>query len=447
MPELRRELNAWDGVAIVIGITMGAGIFATPGRVDAYLPSFSWVAAAWGLAALTAFLGGSVYAELGSRLPHTGGEYVYLQKAYGPLISFVYGWAQLLVIRTNPGAALSLVAAEYLEYFVPLGSSGRLAVAVGIITSLGVVNYLGLRSGKRVQNLTTVLKVGGCAIFVAFAAVAVGGNFANLSTEHVPAHGLGPVGNFTSAMLLTVFTFIGYDRLGFLAGEMRNPERDIHRVLLFGIGSLTALFFLMVLYYHAVLPIGEISGSRMVTADAAAQVMGPAGVSLIVATVIISTIGSTNGTIMTCSRIYYAMARDGLFLSFLGKVHPRYHSPHFSVIAHCVWVVVLLLVGRNLETFIGSQVFIILISYGMMTVALMRIRRARPDAAKVYHVPGYPWTLALYLLLLTVMTATTCYYYPRSALLNLALVGSGVPFYFVWRKRYKGTKDEGASQA
>jgi APA family basic amino acid/polyamine antiporter len=446
MPELRRELNAWDGVAIVIGITMGAGIFATPGRVDAYLPSFGWVALAWGLAALTAFLGGAVYAELGSRLPQTGGEYIYLQKAYGPLVSFVYGWAQLLVIRTNPGAALSLVAAEYLEYFVPFGPGGRLTVAIAIVAALGFVNYFGLRAGKSVQNLTTILKVSGCVMFIAFAAVAIGGNFANLSTEHVPAQGLGPIGNFTSAMLLTVFTFIGYDRLGFLAGEMQNPERNIHRVLLFGIGSLTVIYFLMILYYHAVMPIDMIAGSRMVTADAAAQVIGPMGVSLIVLTVIVSTIGSTNGTIMTCSRIYYAMARDGLFLSFLGKVHPRYHSPYFSVIAHCVWVVVLLLVGRNLETFIGSLVFIVLISYALMTVALIRIRRMQPRDAQVYRVPGYPWTLALYLAILAVMTATTCYYYPRSALLNLALVGSGVPFYFVWRKRYKGTKAGGTTK-
>ena len=163
MQELRRELSTWDGVAIVIGITIGAGIFATPGRVDAYLPSFPVVALAWGLAALTAWLGGMIYAELGSRMPHTGGEYVYLQRAFGPGVSFVYGWAQLLVIRTNPGAALSLVAAEYIEYFVPLGPPQRVYVAVAIVAALGFANYLGLRAGKRVQNLTTALKVGVCA--------------------------------------------------------------------------------------------------------------------------------------------------------------------------------------------------------------------------------------------------------------------------------------------
>ena len=435
MPELRRELNAWDGTAIVIGITMGAGIFATPGRVDAYLPTMSFVAAAWGLAALTAFLGGMVYAELGSRLPHTGGEYIYLQKAYGPPVSFVYGWAQLLVIRTNPGAALSLVAAEYIEYFIPLGRNGRVGVAISIVAALGLVNYLGLRAGKGVQNATTILKVSGCVVFIVWAAATVGGNFSNLASTHLPEQGSGSLGNFSSAMLLTVFTFIGYDRLGFLAGEMRHPARDIPRVLFLGIGGLTVVYFLMILYYHAVLPIGEISGSRLVTADAAAQVMGPWGTFFVVVTVVISAIGSTNGTIMSCSRIYYAMARDGLFFSALGRVHPRFHSPHFSVVAHCVWVVVLLLAGENVETFISSQVFIILISYAMMTVALVRIRRQQPGVSGVYRVPGYPWTLAVYLLILALMTLVTCYYRPQSALMNLALVASGIPFYFLWRNR------------
>ena len=435
MPELRRELSTWDGVAIVIGITIGAGIFATPGRVDAYLPSFPVVALAWGLAALTAWLGGMIYAELGSRMPHTGGEYVYLQRAFGPGVSFVYGWAQLLVIRTNPGAALSLVAAEYLEYFVPLGPPQRVYVAVAIVAALGFANYLGLRAGKGVQNLTTALKVGGCLVFLAFAAAAVGVDFGNLATTHTPPQNLGAIGNFATAMLLTVFTFIGYDRLGFLAGEMRNPQRDVPRVLMLGIGALTALYFLMIVYYHAVLPIGEISGSRLVTADAASVVIGPMGVSLIALTVVISTIGSTNGTIMSCSRIYYAMARDGLFFSFLGRVHPRYHSPHLSIVAHCAWVMLLLLVGKNLETFITSQVFIILISYAMMTWALLRVRRQEPGRAGVYCIPGYPWVLVVYLAILGAMTLTTAYYQPRAAFLNLALVASGIPFYFFWRKQ------------
>jgi APA family basic amino acid/polyamine antiporter len=202
-----------------------------------------------------------------------------------------------------------------------------------------------------------------------------------------------------------------------------------------GIGALSAIYFLMIVYYHAVLPIGEISGSRLVTADAASVVIGPMGVSLIALTVVISTIGSTNGTIMSCSRIYYAMSRDGLFFSFLGSVHPRYQSPHLSIVAHCAWVMLLLLVGKNLETFITSQVFIILIFYAMMTWALLRVRRQDPGRAGVYRVPGYPWVLVVYLAILAAMTVTTAYYQPRAAFLNLALVASGIPFYFFWRKQ------------
>ncbi|HEX5690004.1 MAG TPA: APC family permease, partial [Roseiflexaceae bacterium] len=271
--------------------------------------------------------------------------------------------------------------------------------------------------------------------FLVFAAAAVGFDFGNLASTHTPPQNLGAIGNFATAMLLTVFTFIGYDRLGFLAGEMQDPRRDVPRVLMLGIGALSAIYFLMIVYYHAVLPIGEISGSRLVTADAASVVIGPMGVSLIALTVVISTIGSTNGTIMSCSRIYYAMAKDGLFFSFLGRVHPRYHSPHLSIVAHCAWVMLLLAVGKNLETFITSQVFIILISYAMMTWALLRARRQEPGRAGVYRIPGYPWVLVVYLAILAAMTVTTAYYQPRAAFLNLALVATGIPFYFFWRKQ------------
>ncbi len=435
MAELRRELTAADGIALVIGITMGVGIFAVPGRVAAYLPSVGAVVLAWFLAGLAAILGGMIYAELGSRLPQTGGEYVYLHKAFGPAVSFVYGWTQLLVVRTNPGAALSLVAAEYLEHFVPLSESQRLLVATSILVLLGVANYRGLRPGKRIQMITTVLKVGGCLLFIAAAALWVSDYSGNLSSVHTPPQPHGPIGNFAGAMLLTIFTFLGWDRLGFLAGEMRRPARNIPRVLMWGIGALLAIYLAMNLYYHALMPIGQVSGSTRVASDAAQIVMGPIGAALIAITVIISAAGSTNGTIMSCSRIYYAMAKDGLFLSFMARVHPRYHSPHWAVVAHCGWAILLLLVGRNLETFIGSQVFVILISYAMMTWALMRFRRSQPVGANVYQLPGYPWAPLLFLLLILVMTVTTCIYYPLSALMNSLLVASGVPLYFVWKKK------------
>jgi APA family basic amino acid/polyamine antiporter len=435
MPDLRRELTPWDGIALVVGITMGVGIFAVPGRVAAYLPSVPAVAAAWMLAALSAILGGMIYAELGSRFPKTGGEYIYLQQAFGPGVSFVYGWAQLLVIRSIPAAALSLATAEYVAYFIPMDANERILFAVAVLAALGTANFFGLKSGSTVQMATMLAKVGGCLIFIAAGALLVREYGPNLASVHEPTRSLGPVGSFASVMLLTIFTFTGWDRVGFLAGEMKNPVRDIPRALFFGIGALTIIYFTMNIYYHSILSMEEISGSLRAASDAAERILGPAGGALIAITVAISATGSTNGTIMSCSRIYYAMARDGLFFQSLAKVHPRYNSPHVAILAHCGWAVVLLLFGRNLETFISSLVFVVLISYALMTIALIKARKRGAGEQNCYRMPAYPLPAILYLLIIAAMTITTCYFQPVAAGLNLTLVATGIPFYFIWKRR------------
>src|SRR5712692_8276763 len=193
-PQLRRELGFADGLAVMVGITIGAGIFRAPGSVAQYFSSFWGVAAAWVGAALFAFAGSLIYAELGARMPYTGGEYVYIHRAFGDLPAFLYGRSQLLAIRTYPVAFLTLVFAEYAETFVPLGEYGRLAVASLMIVILGLINYFGLRSGKTVQAVTTILKVGGILAFILSAAFLLR-NWNYLNTTHVPQLNLGLVGN------------------------------------------------------------------------------------------------------------------------------------------------------------------------------------------------------------------------------------------------------------
>lgn len=432
-PELRRELGFGDALAVMLGVTIGAGIFAVPGRVAAYFPDFPSVAAAWLAATVFAFVGTMIYAELGARLPHTGGEYVYIHRAFGPLPAFVYGWSQLLVIRTNPAAALSLVFAEYAETFMPLGERGRLVLAVTVIGSLGLVNYFGLRTGKRVQAVTTILKVGGMLALVVGAALAVGNYAPNLGSTQVPRQNLGSLGNLSSAMLLTIFAFVGWDRPGYLAGEMKRPERQLPRAMLIGAAIAAFLYLSLVFLYHAAFPMASLSQSRVPSADLARVVWGPAGASFLALVVMVSTAGSTNGTIMASSRVYYAMARDGLFLDALARVHPRWRSPYVAVVAHCGWAVVLLLASRTVEALVGSLVFAALIFYGANTVAYFKFRREMGPAP--FEAPGHPWLPALFLATVAAMTVATCYFHPRSALVNLALMTSGLPFYYFWRKR------------
>jgi len=338
----------------------------------------------------------------------------------------------LLVIRTNPAAALSLVFAEYAENFVELGQSGRFALAIAVILLLGAANYFGLRAGKRVQAITTILKVAAMLAFVAGAVMLAQNYRANLASTHVPPQTYGPAGNVTVVMLLIIFAYLGWDRVGYLAGEMQRPERNLPRVLVFGAAIVAFLYLSMNLAYHAALPISAISGSGVPAADVARLFWGSGGMAMLALAVMVSTAGSTNGTIMASSRIYYAMARDGLFFSWLAKVHPRWHSPHIAILLHCGWAIVLLLASRRVETMIGSFVFSVLIFYGATTIAYFKFRR---QGTAPFEAPGYPWLPATYLAVIVALTVATCYFNPRSAAANLALMGSGLPFYYLWRKK------------
>ena len=430
--QLRRELGPWDVLALMMGITIGAGVFAMPGRVAEYFPSFGWIAVVWVGAAAFALIGNLVYAELGARLPHTGGEYVYLHRAFGPLPAFLFGWSQLLVVRTNPVAALPLVFAEYASSLVRLEETERLMLAAALILMLGAVNYLGLRSGKGVQLVTSVLKVGGMVAFVAAAVLTLSEYGPNLASAHAPPQKLGPLGNTARALLLVVFAYVGWDRVGYLAGEMRRPERDLPRALVGGSILVAVLYLSMNFIYYAALPIGAISGSRVPAADVARLLWGQAGPVLVALLVMVSTLGATNGNIMASSRVYYTMARDGLFPGVFGRVHPRWQSPHVAIILHCGWALALLFAGRRVETLVGSFVFAALIFWGASTVALFRFRRR--EAAAPFLTPGYPLAPAVFLVAVAALVAATCYFSPRSAFTNLALMGSGLPFYWAWRK-------------
>ena len=278
-PQLRRELGFADALALVVGITIGAGIFRVPGAVAQYFDSVWGVAGAWIGAAVFALAGSFIYAELGARLPYTGGEYVYVHRAFGALPAFVYGWSQLVAIRTYPVAALTLVFAEYFETFMPLGERGRLAVAAAVIVLLGLINFFGLRSGKSVQNMTTILKAGGILALVATAAVLLR-DTGNLHTAQIAPQKLGPLGNWSSAMLLTIFTYVGWDRVGYLAGEIRNPERTLPRALLAGAGVLAFLYLSLIFAYHLAFPIEVISASRVPGGDLARLLWGEQGLGL-----------------------------------------------------------------------------------------------------------------------------------------------------------------------
>ena len=430
---LRRSLRLSDSVAILVGITIGAGIYSTPQIIAAYGPSFPLVLLLWSVGGLFALAGGLIYAELGTRLPRTGGEYVYIHRAFGPLAGFMFGWSQLLIIRTSAAAGLSIVVANYLQYFLPLSQWQHTAVALGVVFGLGFLNYRGMRPASVFQKTSTMLKVAGILLLVSLALILGGGGSASSESE---VTGLG-LSHFPTVLMLIVFSYLGWDRVGYVAEEMIEPRRTLPAALVIGLGTVMLLYLAAIWFYYDSLGSGGVAASQIVASDAAEVLLGPVGASLVSLLVIISALGSINGTMMTSTRVYYAMAREGLFFGWLGHLHPRFRTPSRSIATYCGWTAVILPVRQQFSTIVTGVVFAILIFYGLTTLALFRFRARSTGEQDCYRVPFYPYLPALYLIGTTALLFLRLIFEFRESLHDLAFILSGLPLglWWVWRRR------------
>jgi len=432
---LRKTLGVFDGTAILIGITIGAGIYSTPQIIAGYHESFFPIAALWILVGVFVFIGSLIYAELGSRLPRTGGEYVYIHQCFGPFAGFMFGWAQLFIIRTSPAAGLALITANYLGYFVELSGFAYTAVAISVIALLGALNYIGVQRAGAYQRFSTVLKVGGLFALVVLGLILIPGHENRLSTRALPLGTLGPLGNTVAALMLIAFTYIGWDRVGYVAGEMKRPRRDIPLSMFFGIATIVLVYFLANLIYHRTLGMEGMRASTIVASDVATHLIGPAGGGFIAVLVMISTTGSINGTMMTATRAYYAMARNGLFIKWLDFVHPKFQTPTRAILAHCLWAAVILLIRGTFETIVAGMVFAILIFYTLTTFALFKLRRNDVGGKDVYRVPLYPILPGIYLAGILALLIFRAVFEWEKSLIDLAFIATGLPFSFIWCRR------------
>ncbi len=305
----------------MVGISIGAGIYSTPQIIAGYLGSFSVIAFLWLAVGIFALAGGFVYAELGTRLPETGGEYVYLSRTFGPFAGFMFGWSQLFIIRTSTAAGLALIAADYLGYFVRLSGPARTLVAFGVLAVLGVFNWIGVQRASAFQKVATSLKVSGLLLLVVLGLFLTQAQNNRLAAgSSLPASAV-PLGNLAAALMMIVFTYTGWDRVGYVAGEMKNPNRVVPVSLFVGMGIVIVVYNLTNYIYHRTLGLAGVEQSTIVASDTATRLMGPVGAGFVAVLVMLSTTSSINGTMMTASRAYYAMARDGLFFQLVG-LHP-----------------------------------------------------------------------------------------------------------------------------
>ena len=431
-PSLKRVLEWVDGAALLIGVTIGAGIFATPQLIATYQSSFGDILWLWIGCGVFVIVGGLIYAELGTRVPATGGEYVYMYKAFGPFAGFMFGWAHFFIIRTSSAAGLSIITVNYFEFFVDLLPWQETVLALLVIAGLGYINYVGIREASLFQKITTVLKVGGLFMLVLLGLVLVGGTESQLGATAEPTATMGPVGNTVAALMLVLFTYLGWDRVGYVAGEMKNPRKALPISIFVGLGIVTYTYILSNYVFHLTLGIEGVRGSTIVASDLATYFVGSAGAGIVAIIVIISATGSINGTMMAAPRAFYAMARDGLFFKWFNFVHPKHRTPSNAIIAYCAWAAVILLVRGTFETIVAGMVFAVLIFYGFTTVALFVLRRRPEPEHDVYRMPGYPWLPALYLAGIVALVVLRGYYEWEKSLVDLAFVATGLPFALFW---------------
>ncbi len=441
-PSLRKALGVFDGIAILVGITIGAGIYSTPNIIAGYLGSFPIIIFLWiATGILFVFVGGLIYAELGTRLPHTGGEYVYISRCFGPFAGFMFGWSQLFIIRTSPAAGLAIITVNYLGHFVEMKQWTQTAMALVVVAFFGVLNYVGIQRASVYQKISTVLKIGGIFSIVILGLILVQGHENMLGTEAEPSGTLGPFGNAIAALFLIAFSYIGWDRVGYAAGEMKNPRRTIPLSLILGLGTIIIVYVLTNWIYYQTLGIEDMRQSTIVAADVAIRLIGPVGAAFVAILVMISTTGSINGTMMTAPRAYYAMAKDGLFFKWLNFVHPKYCTPSRAILAHCFWAAVILLVRKTFETIVAGMVFAILIFLIFNILALFKLRRQNVGGSSVFKVPFYPWLPILYLAGVIFLIVFRAFFEWQKSLADLAFIATGIPLSFFWLKKKKEKKD------
>ncbi|MFW6136963.1 MAG: APC family permease [Candidatus Aminicenantaceae bacterium] len=452
---LIRQLGLFDSAMIMMGIIIGSGIFLTSGIMAKSIPSAPLLLLAWLAGGLLTLAGALTYGELGAAMPQAGGQYVYLREAYGALAGFLFGWILFLVYMTGGIAGLALAFAEYFGGFFPAFSiqnmilsaripffggalsyslsAGQL-VGVAVIAMLSLINVFGVRLGKSVQNVFTVLKIGTISAVVVFGLSM--GNKIPVNWDLNPA-GLSWSGlliGFGAALVAVAWSFDGWNNVNFVAGEIKNPGRTLPRALILGTLGVTALYLLTNLVYLKAVPMPEFMGEVRIAETAVTSLFGVSCGAAVSALVVVSVFGSLNGSILAGPRVYYAMAKDGLFFKRAGRVHRRYRTPDSAIALQAVWASLLTLIG-TFEQIFTFAMFMSIAFWVAAAAAVFRLRKKRPDMPRPYKTWGYPVVPWLFILASGGILVNTLIEKPVESLSGIALTAAGVPVYFWWKKK------------
>lgn len=442
----RRELGRFDTAMVVVGGIIGAGIFINPYIVAQRLDSPLLVMTAWLAGGVVALAGALTFAELGTLFPRAGGHYAYLREAYHPLAGFLYGWGLLLMIECGAIAAVGITFAEYTLRLVGRPDANAQVLTVLAIVVVAAVNYIGVKPGSRLLNAFVILKLVplalliGAGLLLPVPAVEAGGAALVQPEPSIP---IGPEGPsmflfaFGAALIPVMFSYGGWQNANYIAEEMKDPVRDLPVGLLAGTGLVVLVYGLVNLVYLRTLGHAGLAGTLTPASDTAGAIFGDTGDFLITLGIAVSTFGFLNLTMLAPTRVYYAMARDGLFPNRVARLHPRFDTPSVAIVVQTVWAIVLVLTGSyaQLVDYVVSADWIFFGAAGACVFVFRRTIPLSERPAGVFKTPLYPLVPGLFVTVAVVIVASVLWTNPVRSVLGFALLAAGVPAYAYWNRR------------
>ncbi|HBE41616.1 MAG TPA: amino acid permease [Bacteroidales bacterium] len=433
MTKLARELTLYGLIMVAIGSCIGSGIFVTPSQIAGLIPSSTLILIVWSIGGIIALTGALTFSELGSLFPYAGGIYVFLREAYGGWMGFLYGWAYLLIITSGSIAVLALAFSYYLSFLIPMSDTWKIITSIIAISLLTILNVLRAKFGEIFSNIFTGLKIAGILIIIG-AGFFFGSSelsfrgFPSISSSGATLSGFGV------ALTGVLFSYGGWQHASFLAGETKNPARNVPVAMITGAIVVTMIYLLVNTGYMMLMPVKEIISSTQVAAEAVSTVI-PYGGILVAAIIAVSTFGTIGIYTLSAPRIYFAMATDGLFFKGIARVHHVYRTPVNAILIQSVWAIVLLLFWGTFENLITYTVSIEFIFYILAAAGIFIFRKKLKDTHRPYRTLGYPYTPLIFILINTWFILNITIKKPIHMGIGLAFLALGVPVYFYFRKK------------
>lgn len=450
---LVRGLGLWPATAIVIGDTIGSGIFLVTSDMARTVGSAGLVFAAWILAGLIVLFGAFCYAELGAMFPKAGGPYVYLNRGLGPLWGFLFGWMSSFLERPVAMAALAAGLLRFLGFLFPVVGAPLFTAHLGhfafnftaaqplaalVVLAVTAINYLSVRLSGDIQVLLTSLKVG-TILLIVVGGVVLGAKHASETAPVFTGLGLGTIGALLTALVPAMWAYNGFSDLGDLGEEIRHPHRNIPLAIILGLFTVAALYLLANAVYFYILPFASVAASPDVASEVVQSFGGSRGATWLTLAMVVSALGALHVVVLTGARIPYAMARDGVFFSFAERIHPSFHTPSGALL-FLGSVAALLALSGTYEELYSLFIFAVWIFFGLTSIALLRLRGNEPNLPRPYRAWGYPWTPLIFLAAAAALTINLWMVRPVRSSLGLVVILAGLPFYYRWRKQTEVVK-------